>query len=53
MSEIIAIGKILYKTSNPAKLQEYTFSELKKRVGTQIKTSSETTTNTGNAQPAK
>lgn len=53
MSEIIAIGKILYKTSNPAKLQEYTFSELKKRVGIQIKTSPETTINTGNAQPAK
>jgi len=30
--EVLDTGKILYKSSNPAKLQEYTFSELKKRV---------------------
>lgn len=32
LTEILAVGKILYKSTNPAKLQEYTFSDLKKRV---------------------
>lgn len=32
LTEILAVGKILYKATNPAKLQEYTFSDLKKRV---------------------
>jgi hypothetical protein len=32
LTEILATGKILYKDNDPVKLQEYTFSELKKRV---------------------
>ena len=32
LSEIMAIGKILYKATDPVKVQEYIFSELKKRV---------------------
>lgn len=32
LTEILAIGKILYKDNDAVKLQEYTFSELKKRV---------------------
>ena len=32
LGEIHAVGKILYKSTNTAKLKEYTFSELKKRV---------------------
>lgn len=32
LSEIMAIGKILYKATDSVKLQEYSFSELKKRV---------------------
>jgi len=32
LTEIITIGKIQYKDNNAAKLQEYTFIELKKRV---------------------
>ena len=32
LTEILAIGKILYKYNDAVKLQEYTFSELKKRV---------------------
>jgi hypothetical protein len=32
LTEILTIGKILYKDNNAVKLQEYTFSELKKRV---------------------
>ena len=32
LSEICTVGKVLYKTSNTVKLQEYTFNELKKRV---------------------
>jgi len=30
--EILTAGKILYKATDPAKLQEYTFEDLKKRV---------------------
>jgi hypothetical protein len=43
ITEIMTIGKILYKDNNAAKLQEYTFSELKKRV--------RKTTNTENGKP--
>jgi len=32
LSEICTVGKVLYKTTNALKLQEYTFNELKKRV---------------------
>jgi len=32
LSEILAVGKILYKATDPAKRQEYTLSDLKKRV---------------------
>jgi len=32
LTEILSVGKILYKATNPAKLQEYTFTDLKKRV---------------------
>jgi len=32
LTEILTAGKILYKTTEPAKLQEYTFEGLKKRV---------------------
>ena len=32
LSEILSIGKILYKASDAAKLQDYTFSSLKKQV---------------------
>lgn len=32
LSEICTVGKVLYKTTNAVKLQEYTFNELKKRV---------------------
>jgi hypothetical protein len=32
LNEILTVGKILYKATDTAKLQEYTFTELKKRV---------------------
>ena len=32
LCNIMAVGKILYKKTNSAKLQDYTFSDLKKRV---------------------
>jgi len=32
LSEICTVGKVLYKTTNAVKLQEYTFNDLKKRV---------------------
>jgi hypothetical protein len=32
LTEILRVGKILYKPADAAKLQEYTFSELKKKV---------------------
>ena len=32
LNEILIAGKILYKATDPAKLQEYTFEDLKKRV---------------------
>ena len=32
LTEICTAGRILYKASDPAKLQEYTFEDLKKRV---------------------
>ena len=32
LSEIFTIGKVLYKTSNPAKYKDYTFTQLKKKV---------------------
>lgn len=37
MNEIMNIGKVLYKTSNPTKAKEYTFSELCKRIGNSTK----------------
>ena len=37
LGEIHAVGKILYKSTNTAKFQEYTFSELKKRLRRRIK----------------
>lgn len=43
LSEILAIGKILYKDNDAVKLQEYTFSNLKRRV--------RKTSNTGNEKP--
>lgn len=43
LTEILAVGKILYKATNPAKLQEYTFSDLKKRVRVVSKPASEPT----------
>ena len=45
MNEIMNIGKVLYKNSNPTKLKEYTFSELSKRLGN----SSRSTNTTDNA----
>lgn len=44
--EILGVGKILYKSANPAKLQEYTFEELKKRVRKTIKPSDESDSDT-------
>ncbi|MDP2334981.1 MAG: hypothetical protein Q8N05_00735 [Bacteroidota bacterium] len=32
LGEILAVGKILYKGTDAAKLKEYTFSELMKKV---------------------
>ena len=32
LCNIMTVGKILYKTTNSAKLQDYTFNDLKKRV---------------------
>ena len=32
LNEILAVGKILYKATNTAKLHDYTFTDLKKRV---------------------
>lgn len=43
LTEILTVGKILYKATNPAKLQEYTFSDLKKRVRLVSKPASEPT----------
>ena len=34
LCEIMKVGKILYKATDPVKLQEYTFTDLKKRVHT-------------------
>lgn len=39
--EILTVGKILYKATNPAKLQEYTLNDLKKRVRRISKTTSD------------
>ena len=32
LTDILTAGKILYKATDPAKSQEYTFEDLKKRV---------------------
>jgi len=52
LAEILSVGKILFKATNPAKLQEYTFTDLKKRVRTVSKQGSETTTDTNKAENA-
>lgn len=44
MNEIMNIGKVLYKSSNPTKLKEYTFSELTKRAGSSSRSSNTTDT---------
>jgi len=44
MSEIFSVGKILYKATDPAKLSEYTFTELRKKVRKTAK-STETASN--------
>jgi len=38
LGEIITVGKILYKSSDPAKLQDYTFSHLKNEIHPASKT---------------
>jgi hypothetical protein len=43
LSEILAIGKILYKGANAVKLKEYTFNELKKQVRRTAKPTNGTT----------
>jgi len=47
LSEIMAVGKILYKATDSVKLQEYSFSELRKRVN---KTSSSTASTAAKAK---
>jgi len=37
LNEILKVGKILYKTTDPLKVKEYTFSELKKQVHREAK----------------
>ena len=37
MSEILSTGKILYKTTDPAKLSDYTFTDLLKKVRQEAK----------------
>ena len=37
LSEILKVGKILYKTADPLKSKEYTFAELKKQVHREVK----------------
>ncbi len=41
LSEILKIGKILYKDTDPVKKQEYTFSKLKKKVRHEVADSEE------------
>lgn len=52
MLEICKVGKALYKSSNPQKLQEYTFSELLKRVRLQLKDNTASTTTDEKTQSA-
>ena len=49
ISEILSIGKILYKATDAVKLQEYTFSELKK---TAKKTSSDASVSDDKSKPS-
>ena len=44
LSEILSIGKILYKATDAAKLQDYTFNTLKKQVHGTSKTASDVST---------
>jgi hypothetical protein len=37
IGEILLVGKILYKATNPAKLADYTFTELLKKVRQVVK----------------
>jgi hypothetical protein len=50
MLEVCKVGKALYKSSNPQKLQEYTSSELLKRVRLQLKGNTASTTTNKNTQ---
>jgi hypothetical protein len=44
LCEILKIGKILYKQTDPVKLKEYTFTELMKQVRKTVKNNDEGTT---------
>ncbi len=52
LSEIMAIGKILYKATDRVKLQEYSFSELKKRVRKTVSPTKEAAAKATDATPA-
>lgn len=53
MMEICNVGKVLYKTSDPQKLQEYTYTELIKRVRLVISTPKSASIQSGQADSAK
>ncbi|MBP1617640.1 MAG: hypothetical protein H6Q14_1467 [Bacteroidetes bacterium] len=53
MMEICNVGKVLYKTSNPQKLQEYTYTELIKRVRLVLPTPKSATIGSGEDNSAK
>jgi len=46
LSEILRIGKILYQQSDPAKLKDYTFTELVKQVRKTVKKATASTNGT-------
>ncbi len=50
MNEIMNIGKVLYKTSNPTRAKEYIFAELCKRIGNQSRTTSSIDETTSSAK---
>ncbi len=51
--EICNVGKVLYKTSDPQKLQEYTYTELLKRVRLVLSTPKSAEADPGQANSAK
>jgi hypothetical protein len=52
LCEILAVGKILYKATDSVKLQEYSFSELKKQVRKTVSPTNVAAAKANNATPA-